>query len=95
MVVVRKVLEGEESGGCLFSSRATNNDAGAIAKSRGSRASATQQGKVRQSASCFLAARAGVDAHKFGCIPRDGCTFTKVFLYVDMSYRHGSEYFSP
>jgi hypothetical protein len=45
---IRKVLEGEVrlSGGCLFSSRAVKNDAGAIAKSRGSRASATREGAL-------------------------------------------------
>lgn len=50
--VVGKALEGEVevSGGCLSSSVAVNNDAGAIAKSRGSRASATREGAVRQPA---------------------------------------------
>lgn len=46
--VVRKALEGEVrlSGSCLFSSRAVNKVAGAVAKSRGSRASATREGAL-------------------------------------------------
>jgi hypothetical protein len=57
--VMRKVLEGEVrlSGGCLFSSRAVRNDAGAIAKSRGSRASATREGALASVG--FLAGRLG------------------------------------
>lgn len=51
--VARKALEGEMrvSGSCLFSSRAVNNkvsDAGAIAKSRGSRASAARTRKSQR-----------------------------------------------
>ena len=56
--VVGKALEGEVevSGGCLSSSVAVNNDAGAIAKSRGSRASATRTRKS-QRASVLLGSR--------------------------------------
>lgn len=56
---MRKVLEGEArlSGDCLFSSRAVKSDAGAIAKSRGSRASATREGALASVG--FLAGRLG------------------------------------
>ena len=61
MDVVRKALEGEVrvSGSCLFSSRAVHSDAGAIAKSRGSRASAAEQGKPQR-------ASVRLGGHKFG-----------------------------
>lgn len=93
--VVRRALEGDlrVSGGCLFSNRAVNNGAGAIAKSRGSRASATRDA-ASEGASVRLAGATRAEASVR--IFEYGYTFTALILYDrTTSYMHSNECFNP